>query len=85
MREGYALSSAFHSYCLLIHFTVIGYTEETRAQTIDEGEGSNLVVAVLKPPAGVGQVFLVEFQIDNSANTGKMMVLLAAEILHVKN
>ena len=64
-------ASVLCSYCLHVHFTVIGYTEETRAQTINEGEGSNLAVTVLKPPAGVGQVFLVEFQIDNSANTGK--------------
>ena len=56
-------------------FTVVGYSEETRTQTVNEGEqGSSLVVTFLKPPAGVGEVLLISFQIDNSANTGIIYV-----------
>ena len=56
---------------MYVPFTVIGYSATTSAQTINEGEGSMLVVTVLKPPPNVGQVITIPFQIDNSANTGK--------------
>ena len=59
-------SSAYHKYC-----PVIGFSEDTTTQTLDEGEASMLIVQVLKPAIGVGQRQFVNYLINNSANIGK--------------
>ena len=51
---------------------MIGFSEETRALQLDEGEAGVLTVQVLKPAVGTPAAELaIEFQIDNTANTGK--------------
>lgn len=49
---------------------VIGYSESTRVQTVDEGIATQLEVMVVKPQTEVGQTFSVQFQIENEENTG---------------
>ena len=53
---------------------VIGFSEETRALQLDEGEASTLTVQVLKPAVGTPATELamaIGFQMDNTANIGK--------------
>ena len=50
--------------------TVIGYSESTRVQSVDEGIATQLEVMVVKPQTEVGQTFSVRFQIENEENTG---------------
>ena len=60
-----------YSYSFVL--AVIGYSEGTITQTIDEGDQGMLDVEVMKPAdvtAHVGAPLLITFQIDNSANTG---------------
>ena len=53
-------------------YSVIGFSEETRALQLDEGEASTLTVQVLKPALGTPAAQLaIGFQIDNTANIGK--------------
>ena len=56
--------------------TVIGYSESTRVQTVDEGIATQLEVMVVKPQTGVGQTFSVQFQIENEENTGSLVIIL---------
>ena len=42
---------------------MIGYSESTRVQTVDEGIATQLEVMVVKPQTGVGQI-------ENEENTG---------------
>ena len=51
-------------------FSVIGYSDDTRTQTINEGENSILTVEIRKPAVGVGSPLVIDFQIDY-ANNGK--------------
>ena len=51
-------------------FSVIGYSDDTRTQTINEGENSTLTVEIKKPAVGVGPVLVINFQIV-SPNSGK--------------
>ena len=51
-------------------FSVIGYSNATRTQTMDEGESSILTVEIKKPAVGVGSQLVIDFQIG-SANSGK--------------
>ena len=57
-----------------IMFSVIGYSDDTRIQTINEGENSTLTVEIKKPAVGVGSLIVINFQTD-SPNSGKCMVL----------
>ena len=41
-------------------------------QELNEGSQSDLVIEALKPPPGVGQTFLINFIVENSANTGML-------------
>ena len=51
-------------------FSVIGYSDDTRTQTINEGESSILTVEIKKPAVGVGSLLVINFQIV-SPNSGK--------------
>ena len=51
-------------------FSVIGYSNDTRTQTINEGESSILTVEIKKPVVGAGSQLVIGFRID-SANSGK--------------
>ena len=55
---------------VLLPFPVIGYSNDTRTQTINEGESSVLTVEIMKPAVGVGSQLVIDFQI-NFANSGK--------------
>ena len=59
---------------VLLPFSVIGYSNDTRTQTINEGESSILTVEIKKPAVGVGSQVVVDFQI-NSANSGKCILI----------
>ena len=54
----------------LYMFSVIGYSNDTRTQAINEGESSTLTVEIKKPAVGMGSPLDIDFQID-SANSGK--------------
>ena len=49
---------------------MIGYSNDTRAQTINEGEISTLTVEIKKPAVGVGPQIVINFWID-SPDSGK--------------
>ena len=51
-------------------FSVIGYSNDTRTQTMNEGESSILTVEIKKPAVGVGSQLVIDFQIG-SANSSK--------------
>jgi hypothetical protein len=55
---------------------VIGYSVDTRIQTINEGESSMLIVEVKKPTVGAGSVLPITFQIKNSGDSGKLQYLV---------
>ena len=60
---------------MVCNFPVIGYSEESGVQTIEEGMTSTLVVEVFKPAIGVdADVQTLMFKINNSGNTGKCRV-----------
>ena len=68
---------------LFMRPAVLGYTDESREQTLDEGGQSDLVIEVLKPPSGTGASFGVQFQIQNGANTGEWCSGSAASQIHL--
>ena len=47
-------------------FSVIGYSDDTRTQTINEGESLTLTVEIKKPALGVGSQLIVVFQVDST-------------------
>ena len=52
---------------------MIGFSEETRALQLDEGEAGVLTVQVLKPAVGTPATQLaIGFQIDDTGNSGKL-------------
>ena len=51
-------------------FSVIGYSNDTRTQSLNEGEKSTLTVEIKKPAVGVGSSLVIDFQID-SPESGK--------------
>ena len=52
------------------YISVIGYSNDSRTQTINEGDISTLTVEIKKPSVGVGSQIVIDFQID-SANSGE--------------
>ena len=58
--------------CLCVSHAVFGYVAGTRVQTLPEGMDSDLTIGVVKPPAGIGLQFPLNFLIQNADNTGKL-------------
>ena len=55
-----------------VSHAVFGYVAGTRVQTLPEGMDSDLTIGVVKPPAGIGLQFPLNFLIQNADNTGKL-------------
>ena len=58
-------------HCYIYYVSVIGYSNDTRTQIINEGEDSTLTVEIKKPALEVGSQLIINFQI-NSTNIGKL-------------